>query len=140
MKKIIALLLALVMAFSVTTVAFAAGENESSEPAAEETTVPAEGDGDKSLEDMNAEELIEYVMNLPAGPTLYALKAVIKVAKIAIKIALVLDKIHIIDLSPIKNAIFEMVADMIRDALKDQETTDPEVTAEPEVPEADLAA
>ena len=134
MKKFIALLLALVMAFSVTVVAFAADENTDDGTGTEETT-PSGGLTFGNLE-MTEEEIIEFVMNLPVGVAFHGAKMILKVAKIAIKIALVLDKVHIIDLSPVKNAIFEWVADMIEDFVKGQQPEDPETPETPEVPEA----
>lgn len=129
MKKFIALLLALVMAFSVTVVAFAAEEDTGSDA---EVTTPGDEPTYGEL-GWTEEEIIDFVMNLPAGAVLHGAKMIIKVAKIAIKIALVLDKLHIIDLSPIKNAIFNMVADMIKDIVESQlpeDPTEPDVTQE----------
>ena len=132
MKKFIALLLALVMAFSVTAVAFAADEN--ADPDTEVTTPSDEPTfGDLGWTE---EQIIDFVMDLPVGLAFHGAKMILKVAKIAIKIALVLDKVHIIDLSPVKNAIFNMVADMIKDFVEGQEPADPEVPEVTEAPEA----
>ena len=121
MKKFIALLLALIMAFSVTSVAFAAGRSTVS---SEEATPPQRTFG--NLE-MTEGEIVDFVMNLPAGSAFQGAKLTLKLAKFAVKIALALDRIHLIDLSPLKNAILEWVANLIEDAVRDQR---PEVPAE----------
>ena len=124
MKKFIALLLALVMAFSVSAVAFAANGNAGA-------GVTAQSDG-RTFGDlgMTEEEIIDFVMNPPAGSALQSAKLTLKFAKLAVKIVLVLDKVHLIDLTPLKNAILEWIADLIEDAVRNQRPENPEVPAE----------
>lgn len=124
MKKFISLLLAVLMLFSMTTVAFAEGETTTAP--AEDSSV-AEGEtNDNPLIDMDEEAITEYLENM----TFAEAKAMFKIAKIAVKIALVLDKLGFIDLSPIKNAILDMAWGMIKDFVEDQTTTEEETTVE----------
>lgn len=82
MKKIIALLLALVMTFSVATIAFAADETVDA-PTTGETT-PIEGEeGEFDLGDFG------FILDLP----LWTLKPMLKIAKIALKIVIVVVKV-----------------------------------------------
>ena len=104
MKKVIALLLAVLMTFSFATVVFA---EEANDGAADSSTVAPEVTN--PFEDMTEVVFMEMIMNLD----MYQVKAILKVAKIAIKIAFVFDKLGIIDLSPIKNAILDMVWDLV---------------------------
>lgn len=104
MKKIIAILLAMLMTFSFATVVFA----EDAAAGGEGTTEVAP-EGSNPLEDMTEEEIMEMIMNLD----MYQVKTILKIAKIAVKLAFVFDKLGIIDLSPIKNAILDLVWDLV---------------------------
>ncbi len=133
MKKIIALLLALVMAFSMSTVAFVAFAEDASDPAGETTTVPAEDGNKNPFEGMTEEEIMDFIMGLD----MHTVKFLFHVAKIGVKIAFVLDKLGFIDLSPIKNAILDAVWSIISDYIKPgEEPSEPETTG---VPSTELA-
>ncbi len=129
MKKIISLLLALIMTFSVATVAFAEetsapADTETSAPADTETTEPAEGEG--SITDSLDEALGDYkwILDLPfetVGPAL-------KVAKIALKFLKVYWKLcKVFHLDPMETAqgIIEWVTDLAGDYMpEDGETNE----------------
>lgn len=118
MKKIIALLLALVMVFSMSVVAFAE-DDTANEPTTGETEIT------NPFEGMTEEEIMDYIMGLD----MYTVKTIFHVAKIAVKIAFVFDKLGIIDLSPIKNAILDFLWDLISDYVTpDEDATESETT------------
>lgn len=125
MKKLISVLLAILMLFSTATVAFAA-EAETTAPETE-TTVPAEGEEEGTP---SADELMGMLENMDWREV----KAMLKIAKIAIKLVLVLDKLGFVDLTPIKNAILDMVWDMMKDYIEEGEaettTAEAETTVE----------
>lgn len=104
MKKIIALLLALIMTFSVGTLAFAE-DATTEEPAADKTVIE------------QAEELLgeySWILDLPAGTILPALK----IAKIALKFLKVYVKIcDVFGLDPMKTAqgIFEYLGKVVEE-------------------------
>ena len=104
MKKIIALLLALMMTFSVATVAFAEGTEEESTPSAEEM-------------------LGEYawILDIPAGTIAPALKFAmfaLKAAKVYVKIC------GIFNLDPVETA--GKIVDFIEKVLEDNKVEEPE--------------
>ncbi len=116
MKKIIALLLSLLMCFSVVTVAFAADETTTTVPSEESTTAPEEGGielGD-----------YEWLLDLP----LWTVKPALKVAKIALKLVKVVFKIGaVFGLKP--GDIIERITELIENTQNSQEeTTAPETT------------
>ncbi len=98
MKKIIALLLALVMTFSVATMAFAADETATAPEAGTETEVP---EGDLAG--------FEWLLDLP----LWTAKPLLTIAKIALKFVKVYLKI-----SAVFNNIPDEVVDGIEQAIK----------------------
>ena len=107
MKKIIALLLTLIMTFSVATVAFATEGGVA--PEAPEASVPAEGEVDVmgTIEGYLGE--YSWILDLPFGVVPPALK----IAKIALKLVLVYVKIcKVFNLDPMETAkgIFEYIA------------------------------
>lgn len=119
MKKIIALLLALIMTFSVATVAFAT-ETETTTPETE-TTTPA--DGEESITDSIDEALGEYswILDLPFGTVGPALK----IAMLALKFLKVYLKIcGVFNLDPMETAekIFEFVGNAAEDYIPSEGT------------------
>lgn len=104
MKKFISLLLALIMTFSVATVAFAA-EGTTDAPATE-TTTPS-GEETTTEEDFGD---FQWLLDLP----LWTLKPMLKVAKVALKFVKVYLK-----LSEVFGSIPDGVADGIEQAIKD---------------------
>lgn len=123
MKKIIALLLALVMAFSISTVALVAFAEDAGDTA---TTAPAEDTTVQNpFEGMTEDEIMNYIMGLD----MHTVKFVFHVAKIGVKLAFVLDKLGFIDLSPIKNAILDAVWSIISDYITPNgDQVEPETT------------
>ena len=114
MKKIIALLLALMMTFSVATVAFA---TEAEAPEADtETTAPEASEEDKPVSDQLDEMLGEYdwILDLPAESILPALK----IAKILLKFLKVYVKIcDAFGLDPIETGkfLFDYIAKVVEE-------------------------
>lgn len=117
MKKIIALLLALVMTFSVATIAFAADETTAPET---ETTAPSgEGEGEAEGEFDLGE--FQWILDLP----LWTLKPMLKVAKIVLKFVKVYLKLsEIFGNIPdgVADRIEQIIADMIENAQKPETT------------------
>ena len=114
MKKIIALLLALMMTFSVATVAFA---TEAEAPEADtETTAPEAPEEDKPVSDQLDEMLGEYdwILDLPFG----TVKPALKIAKIALKFLKVYIKIcDVFGLDPIETVkfLFDYIAKVVEE-------------------------
>ncbi len=135
MKKIIALLLALIMTFSVATVAFA---TDAEAPADTETSAPADGETteeDKPVSDQLDEMLGEYdwILDLPFG----TVKPALKVAKIALKLVLVYVKIcRAFNLDPMETA--QGILEFIGGLTEGEEA--PEEAPEEEAPAAPVAA
>ena len=132
MKKIIALLLALIMTFSVATVAFATDGDEVALPEVE-TTTPADGE-EGSVTDSLDEMLGDYkwILDLPfetVGPALKIAKLALKFLKVYLKIC------NVFHLDPKETAegIIEWVTDLAGDYM-------PEEAPEEEVTEAILVA
>lgn len=121
MKKFIALILALIMTFSIGTVAFAQGEADA--PADTETTAPIEGEGEGEEE---AGEL-DWILDLPfwtVGPAFKFAKIALKLVKVYIKIAAIFG---IIDTSDIISQIVDMITNAENSQPEAEETTAPAV-------------
>ena len=131
MKKLISVLLAILMLFSIATVAFAAEDATPDAPAvSEENKDENKDENSNPLKDMNTEDIMSYLENMSWTEIKFALK----VAKIAVKLVLVLDKLGFVDLTPIKNAILEFAWGMIKDYIDqsqaEETTTVADVTTE----------
>lgn len=135
MKKVISVLLAVLMLFSTATVAFAgdAAEAETTTTTAAATTEGDNAENDNPLAGMDSAELEEFFANMSWAE----FKAIFKIAKIAVKLVLVLDKLGFVDLSPIRNAILDMVWNLIKDEINKDDTS---TTVAPETTEAVAAA
>lgn len=131
MKKIIALLLAVLMTFSVATVAFATEDvaepdttvTDAVENDGEETTDPTEEDKDEA-----ATGDLSWILDLPfwtVGPALKFAKIALKLVKVYVKLAIIFG---IID----KDDITGPIEEMIKDAFAQQGTPE-EAPTEPEV-------
>ena len=127
MKKVISILLALLMLFSTATVAFA--EGEAAEP---ETTVVSE-DGEATDEEPKAPESAEDFLAMIEGMSWTEIKFALKIAKIAAKLVLVLDKLGFVDLTPIKTAILDMAWDLIKDYVNQNQAEEETTTEAPAV-------
>lgn len=143
MKKIISLLLALIMAFSVVTVAFATGEGADAEttaaaPADGETTDdPADGE---EAEDPEAEPEqdfgdLQWIMDLP----FWTAKSGLKIAKIAFKLVsvyLTIAKIFGLVEEDMDDILLNAILDLIEstqngEEVPEESTTAPEETTAP---------
>ena len=125
MKKIIALLLALVMTFSVVTVAFAADDSGDATTTTAAPVTDEDTDGEFNIEDLDLGEF-SWLLDLP----LWTAKPLLKVAKIALKFVKVYLK-----LSEVVGNIPDGVADVLEQIIKDtianaekSEETAPEAT------------
>ena len=122
MKKFIALILALIMTFSIGTVAFAQGEADA--PADTETTAPVEGEGEGEEE---AAGELDWILDLPfwtVGPAFKFAKIALKLVKVYIKVAAVFG---IIDTSDIISQIVDMITNAENSQPEAEETTAPAV-------------
>ena len=109
MKKIIALLLALVMTFSVVTVAFAADDSGDATTTTAAPVTDEDTDGEFNIEDLDLGEF-SWLLDLP----LWTAKPLLKVAKIALKFVKVYLK-----LSEVVGNIPDGVADVLEQMIKD---------------------
>ena len=132
MKKIIALLLALIMTFSMGTVAFAEGEAEGGD----ETVVtppPSEGGEGESEAAGDGEEAeegeLDWLLDLP----FWTVKPAAKVAKIALKLVKVFVKLAIIFGIVDTDDIIGQIEDLITGATGGEEA--PETEETPVAPE-----
>lgn len=128
MKKIIALLLALIMAFSMGTVAFAEGTDTNGE-----TTPPVveEEDTEGTDEDSILGEY-DWILDLPFG----TVKPALKIAKIVLKLAKVYVKLGIIFGVIDKDELVGQISDFIGSLIGGEEA--PEVNENVE-PDGDVA-
>ena len=118
MKKIIALLLALIMIFSMGTVAFAEGEDVNGDTSSE-TTPPAEEEGAEE-EGTDEDSLLgeyDWILDLPFG----TVKPAFKIAKIVLKLAKVYLKLGFVFGFVDKEAFMQQVGDFISGLIGDAE-------------------
>ena len=137
MKKIIALLLALMMTFSVASVAFATEGEATTTPDTEATEPAIPEDIVGSIEEALGD--YKWILDLPFGVVPPALK----IAKIALKFLKVYLKIcDVFGLDPEKTAegIFEYVSKAVEDYKNSQEAEGEESTTVPETTQAPAAA
>lgn len=122
MKKIIALLLALIMTFSMGTVAFAE-ETDTNGDASSSTTAPEDGDTDDSEEESILGEY-DWILDLPFG----TVKPALKIAKIVLKLAKVYVKLGIIFGVIDKDALVDQISDFIGGLIAGEEAPEAEGT------------
>lgn len=138
MKKIIAVLLALVMMFTMTTVAFAAEGDATEPPAASDG---AEGGANDGAEDTDAKEEepllgeLDWLLDLP----IWTLKPAFKVAKIALKLVKVVVKLGMIFGIIDSDEIIGKITDLINSAQKEDTAPETDGTVDP-APEASAPA
>ena len=124
MKKIIALLLALIMTFSMGTVAFAEG-TDTNDDTTVETTPPAEEEGEEEAPLLGE---YDWILDLPFGtvkPALKVAKIVLKLAKVYVKLGLIFG---IID----KEAFMQQIGDFIGGLIGNEEAPEVNENVEPD--------
>lgn len=122
MKKFIALVLALIMTFSLCSVAFAEGEADTTAPETE-TTVPAEGEGEEEAGEL------DWLLDLPfwtVGPAFKFAKIALKLVKVFVKVAAVFG---IVDTDEIVQQIIDMIANAENGEVAPEETPVEDTTA-----------
>ena len=125
MKKIISLFLALLMVFSITTVAFA--EDAAADDS--QTTTQPSGDADEGGEGESeaapeTDDTLQWLLDLPfwtVGPALKFAKIALKLVKVYVKLAIIFG---IID----KDDIIGQIEDLIAGAMGSEEAPETETT------------
>ena len=136
MKKIISLLLALLMTFSVVTVAFAEGTEETTAPT--ETTAPATDEGEEGEAEGETEfGDLQWIMDLP----FWTAKSGLKMAKVAFKLVSVFLKVGkifgLVD-KDMGDMLLEAIIDLIESSQNGEEVPE-ETTVAPETTAAAAA-
>ena len=127
MKKIIALILALIMAFSMGTVAFAEGTDVNDDTSAG-TTAPEEDDDAEGTEEESILGEYDWILDLPFG----TVKPALKLAKIVLKLAKVYVKLGIIFGIIDKDALVEQIGDFIGSLIGGEEAPEANENIEPD--------
>lgn len=138
MKKIISLFLALLMAFSVVTVAFAEGEAPDATPDTE-TTAPVEGEGEGTEEAIPDLGELNWILDLPfwtVGPAFKLAKIAFKLVSVYLKVA----KIFGIVDKDMSDMALDVILGLIEQGEAEQAPETEETTAAPEVTEAPAVA
>lgn len=142
MKKLISLLLALIMTFSVVTVAFATGEGADAEtttaaPAGDETTdAPADGEEAEGEQDFGD---LQWIMDLP----FWTAKSGLKIAKIAFKLVsvyLTIAKIFGLVEEDMDDILLGAILDLIESSQNSEEVPEESTTVPEETTTAAVAA
>lgn len=120
MKKIISLLLALVMVFSITTVAYC------EDGAAEDTTTTVAADEGTGEEEEGGQ--LDWLLDLP----FWTVKPGLKIAKIALKLVKAFVKIGMALGFIDSDEIIDQIVDLIASSQQETETTEPATTVAPE--------
>ena len=134
MKKIISLFLALLMAFSVVTVAFATDGTDA--PAQEtETTAPAEGEETTDEEGTQDFGDLQWIMDLP----FWTAKSGLKIAKVAVKLVAVYLKVAKI-FGLVEKDMDDMLLEAIYDLIAKNESGEAPEETTTVAPETTVAA
>lgn len=133
MKKLISVLLAMLMIFSVATVAFA----EDAETGEDATTSNVENPGDENAEEsksLTIEDINAYLSMLEVAKGVS--KPIKVVAKIVVKLAIVAIKLHIISVEQ----VMDFIQGIVGDQNADDENTDDTTVENVEAPEENVEA
>lgn len=146
MKKIISLFLALLMAFSVVTVAFATDGTDAAPDT--ETSTPAEGGETEGEENEGSEDdstaapdlgELDWLLDLPfwtVGPAFKFAKIAFKLVTVYLKVAKIFGLVD----KDMGDMALELIMGLIKDAengnAPEEDTTAPETTTAPEVSQA----
>ena len=128
MKKIISILLAIVMTFSVATVAFAA-DDATENPDVAVTDVENNEETTEPSDDEEATSSLDWILDLPfwtVGPALKFAKIALKLVKVYVKLAIIFG---VIDKDDITGPIYEMIQQAIAQQGSGEEVTEPTTEA-----------
>lgn len=135
MKKLISLLLALVMVFSITTVAFAEETTPDENPGVTDEVPGDETTDEEAAPEGEETDPLQFLLDLP----FWTVKPMLKFAKIALKLVKLYVKIAVIFGIIDKNDIIGQIEDLIAGALGDG-TTDEEVEQAPDTGDVETPA
>lgn len=124
MKKIIALILAVIMTFSLCTVAFAEGETETTAPDTSDVVDGGEGEAEAEPE---AEGDFDWLLDLPfwtVGPAFKFAKIALKLVKVVVKLGMIFG---LVDATDIIGQITDMINGAQNGEAEETTTVAPEV-------------